>query len=56
MFESKRICAIKMNVYFGDLYIFNVYMPYDQHTFIDDYIDVLSEIYHYCLSHNVQYF
>ena len=55
-FESKRICAIKLKVYFGDLYIFNVYMPCDQHTFIDDYINVLSEISHYCLSHNVQYF
>ena len=31
-------------------------MPCDQHTFIDDYIDVLSEISHYCLSHNVQSF
>ena len=37
------------------MHIFNVYMPCDQHIFIDDYIDVLSEIYHYCLSHNVQY-
>ena len=54
--ESKRICALKLKVYLGDLYILNVYMPYDQHPFIDNYIDVLSEIYHDCLSHNVQYF
>ena len=30
-------------------------MPCDQHIFIDNNIDVLSEIYHYCLSYNVQY-
>ena len=54
-FKSKRICALKLKVYFGYLYLFNVYMPCDQHIFIDDYIDVLSEIFHYCLSHNVQY-
>ena len=54
-FKSKRICALKLNVYFGYLYIFIVYMPCDQHLFIHDYIDVLSEIYHECLSHNVQY-
>ena len=39
-FKSKRICALKLKVYFGYLYIFNVYMPCDQHIFIDDYIDV----------------
>ena len=55
LFKSKRICALKLKVYFGYLYIFNVYMPCDQHIFIDDYIDVLSEISHYCLSYNVQY-
>ena len=54
-FKSKRICALKLKVYFGYLYIFNVYMPCDQHIFIDYYIDVLSEISHYCLSYNVQY-
>ena len=54
-FKSKRTCALKLKVYFGYLYIFNVYMPCDQHIFIDDYIDVLSERSHYCLSHNVQY-
>ena len=31
-------------------------MPCDQHTFIDSYIEVLSEISQYCLSHNVHYF
>ena len=30
-------------------------MPCDQHIFINDYIDVLSEISHYCFSYNVQY-
>ena len=54
-FKSKRICTLKLKVYFGYLYIFNVYMPCDQHIFIDDYIDVLSEMSHYCLSYNVQY-
>ena len=53
--KSKRICALKLKVYFGYLYIFNVYMPCDQHIFIDDYIDVLSEISRYCLSYNLQY-
>ena len=33
-FKSKRICALKLKVYFGYLYIFNVYMPCDQ-LFID---------------------
>ena len=32
-----------------------IIMPCDQHIFIYDYMDVLSEIYIYCLSHNVQY-
>ena len=43
-------------MHFGDLFVFNVYMPCDQHTFIDSYIEVLSEISQYCLSHNVHYF
>ena len=48
--------ASNLKVYFGDLYIFNVYMPCNQHIFIHNYIDVLSQITHYCFSHNVQYF
>ena len=53
--KFKRPGALKLDVYFGDLFVFNVYMSCDQHTLIDSCIEVktitVSLIYSRALPH-----
>ena len=55
-YHCRRVCAIKLVLEFGSLYIFNIYMPCDQYSYIDTYIEVLSEILNYCMINNVECF